>query len=106
MSEVCGKEIWSGYHSHQCRKPAKFEVNGKHYCGIHNPNKAPTKAQIEAKENYKKQKAKWRLERAAPDLLKELSDILEWACTEKAPLRPQEIRSIQAVIYKATGSEA
>ena len=26
-----------GWHYFQCRKKAKVEVEGKHYCGIHNP---------------------------------------------------------------------
>lgn len=45
-----------------------------------------------------------RLIAAAPELLAELRDILDWAVTEKAPLRAQEIASIRAVIAKATGA--
>lgn len=40
---------------------------------------------------------------AAPEMLAELREMLEWALTEKAPLRAQEIASIRAVIAKATG---
>ena len=61
MSEICCKPVWHGpYRSSQCGKPAKFEVNGNHFCGIHNPNKAKTKAQIEAEENRKIQAKKYR----------------------------------------------
>jgi len=41
---------------------------------------------------------------AAPDLLHELREILEWATKEKAPLRDQEIASIKLVIARATGA--
>ena len=44
-----------------------------------------------------------RLIAAAPDLLNELLSILDWAVTERAPLRNQEIESIRKVIAKATG---
>ena len=35
------------------------------------------------------------------ELVQELEDILEWSCTENAPLRGQERASIRAVIAKA-----
>ena len=44
-----------------------------------------------------------RLIAAAPDLLDELLSVLDWAVTERAPLREQEIESIRKVIAKATG---
>ena len=46
-----------------------------------------------------------RLIAAAPDLLDELLSILDWAVTERAPLREQEIESIRKVIAKATGEQ-
>ena len=46
-----------------------------------------------------------RLIAAAPDLLDELLSILDWAVTERAPLRNQEIESIRAAIAKATGEQ-
>ena len=49
------------------------------------------------------QEANARLIAAAPDLLDELLSILDWAVTERAPLRNQEIESIRKVIAKATG---
>lgn len=45
-----------------------------------------------------------RLISAAPELLAELQDVLDWALVEKAPLRQQEIDSICAVIAKAKGA--
>ena len=48
-------------------------------------------------------KANARLIAAAPDLLDELLSVLDWAVTERAPLREQEIESIRKVIAKATG---
>ena len=46
-----------------------------------------------------------RLIAAAPDLLDELLSVLDWAVTERAPLRNQEIESIRAAIAKATGEQ-
>ena len=46
-----------------------------------------------------------RLIAAAPDLLNELLSVLDWAVTERAPLRKQEIESIRKVIAKATGEQ-
>ena len=45
------------------------------------------------------------LRAAAPDLLDELLSVLDWAVTERAPLRNQEIESIRKVIAKATGEQ-
>ena len=50
-------------------------------------------------------KANARLIAAAPDLLDELLSVLDWAVTERAPLREQEIESIRKVIAKATGEQ-
>lgn len=44
-----------------------------------------------------------RLIAAAPRMLAELREILDWALMERAPLREQEIRSIRAVIAEAEG---
>ena len=44
-----------------------------------------------------------RLIAQAPALLEELRAVLEWARTERAPLREQEIKSICAAIAAATG---
>jgi hypothetical protein len=38
----------------------------------------------------------------APALLDELRSVLDWARIERAPLRAQEIASIEAAIRKAT----
>ena len=51
------------------------------------------------------QEANARLIAAAPDLLDELLSILDWAVTERAPLRNQEIESIRKVIAKAKGDQ-
>ena len=102
MSAVCCKRVWSSpYRSRECGNPAKFEVNGNHFCGIHNPNKAQTKAQIEAEETRKIQAKKYKLERAAPDLLEALQGFIQGAeamgwNTDKA----------RAAIAKATGEGA
>lgn len=51
MSEKhdCCKQIWDStkdrWHrtTHQCTRAGKFEVEGKWYCGVHNPNKDANK---------------------------------------------------------------
>lgn len=43
-----------------------------------------------------------RLIAEAPNLLKELERVLDWAVVEKAPLRAQEIASISDAIARAT----
>ena len=59
-----------------------------------------------ADEGYgQQQEANARLIAAAPDLLDELLSVLDWAVTERAPLRKQEIESIRKVIAKATGEQ-
>ena len=56
-------------------------------------------------ERAEEMKANARLIAAAPDLLDELLDVLDWAVTERAPLRNQEIESIRKVIARATGEQ-
>lgn len=102
MSETCKKIIFSGgfsQYKNVCGKPAKFEVDGKHFCGIHNPNKAETKAQIQAKENRNKQRAVWRLNAAAPDLLEALIEIMSWEDNDRMTWADKA----RAAIAKATG---
>lgn len=55
------------FRSYPCRKPAKFEVNGRFYCGIHNPKKLPTKAQIAASRKNKIQRAGWKFNKECRD---------------------------------------
>lgn len=50
----------------------------------------------------KKLRSRARLIAAAPKMLKELQDILDWALVEKAPLRDIEIASIRGLIAEAT----
>jgi hypothetical protein len=105
MSEKCSKFISSNFTVYQCGKPAKFEANGKHFCGIHNPDKAPTKAQVQAKENYKKQLTVWRINAAAPDLLS-ACERARWCITgllHGTPVRDADetLSEIDAAIAKA-----
>ena len=41
MSEtrICCEEVWNNYTHWPCGKTAKFERDGKWYCGIHDPEK-------------------------------------------------------------------
>jgi hypothetical protein len=40
---------------------------------------------------------------AAPDMLRELQDVLDWSRTEREPLGENEMDSIREAIAKATG---
>ncbi len=44
----CGATVFHGFSSSRCGRNAKYEVHGRWYCGIHNPNRPKTKAQIRA----------------------------------------------------------
>jgi len=44
MSEKCSGRVYDGYRHWPCSKPAKYERDGKHYCGIHNPEAAERRA--------------------------------------------------------------
>ncbi len=104
MSEVCCRKIMNGYHHHECGKPAKFEVDGKWYCGIHNPNKAPTKAQIASKEKYEARLKRNRVHAASKELLEALINLERVA--GQASLHDDPVRvSARAAIAKATGEQ-
>lgn len=102
MNKVCCEVVWMGaWRSHHCGKPAKFEVNGLNYCGIHNPNKAPTKAQIAAEENYTARRKRDMLHAAAPELLKALQEAVDGMGGSYAEWAPKA----EAAIAKATGEQ-
>ena len=42
-----------GWHYYQCNRPAKVEVDGKHYCGIHNPIRLKEMADKRESEYHK-----------------------------------------------------
>jgi len=70
-NHVCSETIYGAtcYSGIPCGRTGKFEVNGKWYCGIHNPNKAKTKAQIRAEYDRKIRIAKAKLQKAANEYL-------------------------------------
>lgn len=35
----CEASVSDGWHSYPCSNNAKVEVDGKHYCGVHNPKR-------------------------------------------------------------------
>lgn len=58
----CEQMVWfDGWHQHRCKYKGKFFVNGRWYCGVHNPNKK-TKAQKKAEilNEYKAAKEAFR----------------------------------------------
>ena len=70
---------------------------------IRGPRGEPIALTLIAGYTKKEGNANSALLAAAPDLLDELLSVLDWAVTERAPLRNQEIESIRKVIAKATG---
>jgi len=105
QKHTCCKSVWySAFRSYVCGKTAKFEVNGYHYCGIHNPNKAPTKAQIQAEEEHQARLKRVKLNSAAPELLEALRDAYKaMEPMHHEPEVSEALDSARAAIAKATG---
>jgi len=101
---TCCADVRHGsfYRYTKCGKTAKFEVNGRHYCGTHNPNKAPTKAQVAAKVEYEIRQKRWQIERAAPDLLEALQAFVNHGTCYSS----DEMQKAKDAIAKATGEQA
>jgi hypothetical protein len=104
-TKECCERIWGDYHSHKCSRPAKFEVDGKLYCGIHNPSRGPTKAQIQAEIDREARMKVYRLNAAAPDLLEALKNLLA-VITGEGGTKPNAHGLARAAIAKATGAAA
>lgn len=104
MSERCCKTLWKGSTWNPervpCGNPAKFEEDGKHYCGIHNPARS---RQREERWNQDRERdaARSILREAAPDLyaaLKAVQAALKlWECVD--PI----VQVVDAALAKATG---
>ena len=94
--KLCGAEVWSGFTSHVCGNPARFEVNGKPYCGIHNPNKKETKAQKEARIRAERTKVQWWLNRECIELVTRLAAEGNAACAAIIEARDEKLRAIEA----------
>lgn len=84
MSEKCCKTVYdaSGFHYWPCDKRAKVERKGKWYCGLHDPERAMTKAQVRARENWKREadeneERRRRLSRYS-DAIRLLRDAVKW----------------------------
>ena len=81
--------------SRRCTNGAKFEVNGRHFCGIHNPNKKKTKAQIEADVSYA---LKWAAMTFKSDCVKLMKKMAEDGHVEASQLLAnyhKEVENIQ-----------
>ena len=81
------------------------ETRHKYDIVIRGPKNEPIALVLIAGFSKKEGAANANLLAAAPDLLDELLSVLDWAITERAPLRNQEIESIRKVIIKATGEQ-
>lgn len=117
MSEVakCCKRTkldrWPYLTTGTCGKPAKVEVDGKHYCGVHDPVRAKerrNKRWAERQQGFERASKIRQLEAAAPDLLAALQEIVQKRL-EKASSPAEADGSdgryarARAAIAKATG---
>ena len=73
MGFTCEKTVWRKTDSWRptrllpCGKPAKFEEEGKHYCGIHNPAREREK-QARRERMWKEEARQRALVHAAPEM--------------------------------------
>lgn len=65
---TCEKSIWTVFYTSKCGKNAKFERNGKWYCGYHDPVKV--KARRDQRDARRRQAAEYR-RKLAEDARKE-----------------------------------
>ena len=85
VKRTCEEQIWvvSGYWSHYrpCTNKAKVERNGKHYCGIHDPEAQKAKEAKKVDEciaKWAEEGRKRRVELAAPQMLDALETVIEY----------------------------
>ncbi len=74
----CSVSRMDGYHLVGCRKPAKVERAGRHYCTIHDPVRVAEKDKARSDKweaERIQQRKKWAMEAAAPDLLEALKEL-------------------------------
>lgn len=70
----CEKRVYGGsFTGHQCSNKGKYFVNGRWFCGIHNPNKKPSKRQRRSDAERKLQRARWRFDDAARKFVEQLA---------------------------------
>lgn len=110
MSEhKCCVKIFKDWHNKPCGKNGKFEREGKHYCGTHDPVKAKEKNEARSK----KWEAEWaasakesRLANAAPELFAALKAIVLSADANKAAITDGLLADARTAIAKATGASS
>lgn len=97
LKPTCCKLMWRGlgYNSRPCGKPSKIEVDGKHYCGIHNP---VAKAEKNAKKQAE-QTAKYEASAASQAAAKAKQAELE----RRAACYDELLEALQRLITNANG---
>ena len=70
--------LFGDSHHRPCGKPGKVQVDGKWYCGIHNPERK-AKREAEGRAKYEVRMAKWNKERLAIEMHDDLVAALEAA---------------------------
>lgn len=85
----CSARVFGDWHSHPCRKPATIEVDGKWYCGTHNPIKAKTREAKATKELEHKM------------LICRVEGIAQRACFQINPDNPQAVAESIKDMYEA-----
>lgn len=101
----CSGKVWpaGSYRSSPCPNRARFKHGNLWFCGGHNPDSVAERRRKQAEKNEPKVKAraaKFRLERAAPDLKAVAEMVLATATIET----PKElVNAASAAIAKAEG---
>lgn len=103
----CSESVMAEWHSHPCKRAGAYEHNGKHYCKTHFPPNVEEKNALRSAA-WSAERAKRRIELAAPDLLEATRLCLDaltgnqLGCTEFESL----LKQARAAIAKATGESA
>lgn len=116
-AHTCCKRIFTGltFRGHPCRKPAKIERDGKHYCAIHDPEYVKARAEnrhakyieverkkAEQRETTRRALREQKLKAECFDsLLKALRDLAEGM--RAAGITGPYLDAADAAIAKATG---
>lgn len=74
---TCEQEVWGDWSHHKCGKNAKYEHEGKWYCGIHYPPKVEEKRKKRREEERKQWDYKTTLCNARTGVLLAENDVID-----------------------------
>lgn len=85
---LCCQRVYAGsFSGYPCRKPAKVEHDGRHYCGTHDP----VRVKVKAAERQAARDAKFNAEQTARQLQRETRDAQEKNAARYLWLRANQI---------------